>query len=120
MMSGVLQSHTATQQWQSFEIRMRRRRVERCVLRASVAIEAGVLDDAREALEEVQRLEPHEPSIETLNAQLAAAQAAPVPLPPIELSFAEVSVSGPMVDAPLEEAARGRAWHYAMALALVA
>ena len=64
MNPGVLQSHTATQQWQSFEIRMRRRRVERCVLRASVAIEAGVLDDARAALEEVQRLDPHEPAIE--------------------------------------------------------
>ena len=45
--AGVLQSHTATQQWQSFEIRMRRRRVDRCVLRAAVAIDAGVLEDAR-------------------------------------------------------------------------
>src|SRR5688500_17587779 len=120
MMSGVLQSHTATQQWQSFEVRMRRRRIERCVLRASVAIEAGVLDDAREALEEVQRLHPREPSIETLNAQLAAAEAAPAPLPPIELSFSEVAVSDPMVDAPLDESARGHAWHYVMALVLVA
>ena len=73
MNSGVLQSHTATQQWQSFEIRMRRRRVERCVLRASVAIEAGVLDDARAALEEVQRLDPYEPALETLRTQLTSA-----------------------------------------------
>src|SRR5687767_326344 len=74
MNSGVLQSHTATEQWQSFEIRMRRRRVERCVLRASVAIEAGVLEDARAALEEVQRLDPYEPALETLRTQLTSAE----------------------------------------------
>ena len=61
MNSAVLQSHTATQQWQSFEMRMRRRRVERCLLRASVAIEAGVLDDAREASTKCRRLDPNEP-----------------------------------------------------------
>jgi hypothetical protein len=70
----VLQSHTATQQWQSFELRMRRRRVERCLLRASVAIEAGVLDDAREAIEEIRRLDPNEPGLEQLTAQLADAE----------------------------------------------
>lgn len=47
MDAGVLQSHTASQQWQSFEIRMRRKRVDRCVLRAAVAIDAGILEDAR-------------------------------------------------------------------------
>jgi hypothetical protein len=70
----VLQSHTATQQWQSFELRMRRRRVERCLLRASVAIEAGVLEDAREAIDEVRRLDPTEPGLEPLAAQLADAE----------------------------------------------
>src|SRR5687768_13425885 len=74
MNPGVLQTHTATEQWQSFEIRMRRRRVERCVLRASVAIEAGVLEDARAALEEVQRLDPYEPALETLRTQLISAE----------------------------------------------
>ena len=74
MNSGVLQTHTATEQWQTFEIRMRRRRVERCVLRASVAIEAGVLEDARAALEEVQRLDPYEPALETLRTQLTSAE----------------------------------------------
>src|SRR5688572_28858974 len=74
MNPGVLQSHTATEQWQSFEIRMRRRRVERCVLRASVAIEAGVLEDAKAALEEVQRLDPYEPALDTLRSQLASAE----------------------------------------------
>ena len=74
MDAGVLQSHTASQQWQSFEIRMRRKRVDRCVLRAAVAIDAGILEDAREALEEVERLDPHEPSLEPLRTKLAAAE----------------------------------------------
>jgi len=55
-------------------MRMRRRRVERCLLRASVAIEAGVLDDAREAIEEIRRLDPNEPGLEQLTAQLAEAE----------------------------------------------
>ena len=54
-------------------MRMRRRRVERCLLRASVAIEAGVLDDAREAIDEIRRLDPNEPGLEELTAQLAEA-----------------------------------------------
>ena len=53
---------------------MRRRRVERCLLRASVAIEVGVLDDAREAIEEIRLLDPAEPGLERLTAQLAEAE----------------------------------------------
>src|SRR4029453_363030 len=77
MEAGVLETHTATQQWQSFEIRMRRRRIDRCVLRAAAAIEAGVFGDAREALEEVERLDPREPAIEPLRARLVAAESRP-------------------------------------------
>src|SRR5688572_2986184 len=55
-------------------MRMRRRRVERCLLRASVAIEAGVLDDTREAIEEIRVLDPTEPGLEQLTAQLADAE----------------------------------------------
>jgi hypothetical protein len=84
----VLQSHTASQQWQSFEMRMRRRRVERCLLRASVAIEAGVLDDAREAIEEVRRLDPEEPGLEPLTAQLASAENPPI-IEPVVLAATE-------------------------------
>ena len=86
--SAVLQSHTATQQWQSFEMRMRRRRVERCLLRASAAIEAGVLDDAREAIEEIRRLDPDEPGLEQLTAQLASAENPP-PIEPVVLAAAD-------------------------------
>ena len=67
-------------------MRMRRRRVERCLLRASVAIEAGVLDDAREAIAEVRLLDPAEPGLEQLTAQLAEAEnPRPIePAPPLE------------------------------------
>ena len=84
----MLESHTASQQWQSFEMRMRRRRVERCLLRASVAIEAGVLDDAREAIEEIRRLDPDEPGLEPLTAQLADAENPPT-IEPVVLAATE-------------------------------
>src|SRR5688572_32401590 len=104
MNPGVLQTHTATEQWQSFEIRMRRRRVERCVLRASVAIEAGVLEDARAALEEVERLDPHEPAIEPLRARLLVAESRPAELAseaaPIAPSSAVIRTWGPGLPAP--------------------
>ena len=58
-------------------MRMRQRRVERCLLRASVAIEAGVLEDAREAIEEVRRLSPDEPGLQSIALQLAAAETLP-------------------------------------------
>jgi hypothetical protein len=64
----VLSSHTSTDQWQSFEMRMRRRRAERCVLRAQVALEAGFPEDARIALDEARRLDSSTPDFETLSA----------------------------------------------------
>jgi hypothetical protein len=114
----VLQSHTATEQWQSFEIRMRRRRVERCVLRASVAIEAGVLEDARAALEEVQRLDPYEPALETLRTQLTSAE---IDIPsaglPSAATAAELPLNVPDLEepVPLEEPQPRHTWRYAVA-----
>lgn len=74
-------SHTASAQWQSFEMRMRQRRAERCRLRAEVAIEAGFPDDARAALEEARRLSPFLPGLEETEqkAALATARAAELP-----------------------------------------
>jgi hypothetical protein len=101
MGAGVLPSHTATQQWQSFEIRMRRRRVDRCVLRAAVAIDAGQLDDARAALEEVERLDPHEPAIQPLRTRLSDAElksAEPLIEPaPVRTAVVDTAVSIPAV-----------------------
>jgi len=56
-------SHTATGEWKSFEIRMRRRRAERLVLRADVAAEAGCFDEARASLDEARALWPYAPRL---------------------------------------------------------
>lgn len=63
-------------------MRMRRRRVERCLLRASVALEAGVIEDAREALAEAEQLAPGDPDVQTLRDQLARPEPRPLPPPP--------------------------------------
>lgn len=62
------QSHTGTQQWQSFEIRMRYRRAERCVLKAEAALDAGMEEEARAALAEARALNPDAPGFEALMA----------------------------------------------------
>lgn len=49
---------------------MRRRRVERCILRAEVAAEAGCLDDARAALDEARKLAPGLPEIAAVEANI--------------------------------------------------
>jgi len=99
----VLPSHTATQQWQSFEIRMRRRRVDRCVLRAAVAIDAGQLDDARAALEEVERLDPHEPAIQPLRTRLVDAELKPAE-PSIELAPVSTPIEPVLIGTAIEPA----------------
>ena len=116
---------------------MKRRRVERCLLRASVALEAGVWDDVREALDEAARLEPSEPTIQDLKEQLARAEASPAPAVEVALpaaSFVSVERS-PLADAvapglalpdvPLQMAApvldaapKRRAWMPAAAAAI--
>jgi hypothetical protein len=77
-------SHIGTEQWQSFEMRMRRRRAERCLLRASVALEAEFLDDAWEALDEAARLSPDDPEVAELLARLAEASTASPSAPAID------------------------------------
>ncbi|HEU5074564.1 MAG TPA: hypothetical protein VFU02_10330, partial [Polyangiaceae bacterium] len=50
---------------------MRQRRVERCVLRAETALQAGNEDEAREALEEARALDASAPEFESLRAAVA-------------------------------------------------
>ena len=69
-------THTSTQEWQSFEIRMRRRRAERCLLRAEVALDAGFEDEARAALDEARRLDWQSPDFESLKARIDQRRAA--------------------------------------------
>ena len=72
-------AHTSTQQWQSFEARMRQRRIERLLLRADAALEAGTFAGAREALEEIEQLDPQAPGVAERRARLETALA-PTPL----------------------------------------
>ena len=68
-------------------MRMRRRRVERLLARASEACEAGREDAAREALEEIAVLSPLEPRLAELRARLDAVPvAAPAPPPAEDLA----------------------------------
>ena len=63
-------------------MRMRRRRAERCVLRAQVALEAGFPEDAREALDEARRLDSSTPAFETLCAAVVGEVVEVVPEAP--------------------------------------
>jgi hypothetical protein len=74
--SSAPPSHTTSEQWQSFEVRMRYRRAERCVQRAESALEAGMESDARAALEEARALKPDSPDIAALQSALNARRAA--------------------------------------------
>jgi hypothetical protein len=65
-------SHTSTPQWQTFEVRMRRRRAERCLMRADVAFSAGFLEDARAATDEAKELDPAWTAVAEMEERLAA------------------------------------------------
>jgi hypothetical protein len=70
MRGSVPQSHTSTAQWQSFELRMRQRRVDRCVQRAREALAAARIRDAEVAIEEAQALDPENPAAAALAARV--------------------------------------------------
>jgi len=72
-------AHVATPQWQSFEIRMRARKADRCLQRAAAALDSGSADDANNALDEARRLSPLDPRLEELSARLDALK---YPAPP--------------------------------------
>lgn len=95
-------SHTATGEWKSFEIRMRRRRAERLVLRADVAAEAGCLDDARGLIDEARALWAGAPGLADVEHRIAnAAVPAAVTKPRrwTELAAATAAVSFALVAA---------------------
>ncbi len=87
----VTVSHTSTPQWQSFEFRMRHRKAERCVAHASEALSAGLLDEARAALDEARALAPEMPELLELERRLAAPADPQLPagMPSIELFLHE-------------------------------
>jgi hypothetical protein len=63
-------AHVSTPQWQSFEIRMRARKAERCVQRAIAALESGSTGDAADALEEARDLDPSNAHLAEVAARL--------------------------------------------------
>jgi hypothetical protein len=65
-------SHTSSDQWQSFEVRMRRRRAERCLQRAAAALKAGLVEDARKACADVREMDPALPALAALEEGIAA------------------------------------------------
>jgi len=65
-------AHLATPQWQSFEIRMRARKADRCLQRAAAALGDGSINEANAALEEARQLAPLDPRLEELSARLDA------------------------------------------------
>jgi Tfp pilus assembly protein PilF len=65
-------AHVSTPQWQSFELRMRARKAERCLQRASAAIENGSIDEATAALEEARQIDPSGARVQELTARLEA------------------------------------------------
>lgn len=71
-------SHTTTGEWQSFELRMRRRRAERLLLRAEAAMDAECFEDAQQCLAEARALEPGLPGIDALQQKLST------PLPEVQ------------------------------------
>ena len=64
--------HAVTDEWLSFEARMRRRRVGRCLLRADLELDDRRAADARAAIEEARQLDPACPEIVELETRLKA------------------------------------------------
>src|SRR5918993_786836 len=84
--------HTSTDQWQSFEMRMRQRRIDRLVARADAALGAGSIEEGRAAIDELEQLSPQATELDRLRPQLAQAlesrtsQQAAATMPPGPLS----------------------------------
>jgi hypothetical protein len=65
-------AHLATPEWQSFEVRMRARKAERCLQRAAEALDAGSIGEASDGLDEARQLSPLHPRLSELSARLEA------------------------------------------------
>lgn len=102
-------------EWQSFEVRMRRRRIERLIVRAEMALANGNTDEVRDALAEARSLDPTLPQIAALEATLAETRTQPaapalVAAPSIEITSIEpepvlpdLQKALPMLEAPVAE-----------------
>ena len=66
--------HGVGDEWLSFEHRMRKRRLAKCLLRADLAIEDGDVNEAAAALDEARELEPASTEAAVLRERLTAIQ----------------------------------------------
>lgn len=66
--------HGIGDEWLSFELRMRKRRLAKCLLRADLALEDGNVEDARAALDEASQLEPASTEAAVLRERLNVMQ----------------------------------------------
>ena len=99
-----MDSHTSTHEWQRFETRMRLRRADRCLLRASAAMDAEAPDFAREVLDEARSLCPEHPELEEVSERLRSTATQPqesprswLPVPIVAAAIALVLASGSCV-----------------------
>jgi hypothetical protein len=63
-------SHTSSEQWQSFERRMRERRAERCLRQAHTALTSGRISDARRACAAAREMDPTLPALRALEGDI--------------------------------------------------
>ena len=89
--------HSLPDQWLSFELRMRQRRLVRCIQRAETALDSGMLDDARAALDEARQLQNDSPELSSLEIRLGAlsAVASGTPSAPSEIQSDTLELSSP-------------------------
>ena len=82
-------AHARTGEWQSFEARMRTRRIARCLERAAAALEAGQRDTAESALGEARALDPEAAEVLEFEKRLTSDNdTAPLAAPRGRRSFA--------------------------------
>jgi hypothetical protein len=104
-------SHVSTSEWQSFEIRMRRRRAERCVRRAEEALAAGNEAVAAAALAEARDLSPLDtPDLATLQMRTVVATPDEGPVDLHQVDVADLALHAPLGEptAPTGRPGRGR------------
>jgi hypothetical protein len=95
-------------EWQSFEMRMRQRRIDRLLSRADAAIQTGNPDRAAEALDELDVLAPGSERVAGLRARLTVPPEPRLILPPDQQSIEDAGL-GPtaaMTSEPREKRAR--------------
>jgi hypothetical protein len=90
--------HPLPDQWLSFELRMRQRRVLRCLERAATALDAAHFEDARSALEEARQLQSDSPELASLELRLGALTAvAFAPAPTSEIQSGGLEPPAPVI-----------------------